>query len=433
MRLHWDRARFTRVQAAYQQKFGEPLLERVVKDTSGSLRDLLRSVIASSSKPLPVATEDDFARLEALSLVGSPSLSSPRAESRHVKDVSTASEPDPVSLLEAEGEMSNPPSPFSPSQKPHDRMTKAFDDDTPRLPSEPFGSVADVSLIDSNDSMDSSHASLAADTSRVSEDSSLSSTSMSFRQQSAPLESINHRPRSSVGGSLDQSTSSLRHNRPIAPGRRRQSQEPNKTGPDPAFGADAAPENISQSARSSTPNDDSFSGHRRRHSGPPLGDAQPRRASFGSTSSSRPSSRQTTVPDESASSPFGAGPRSPGSSLDTTSYHAPPISPVREEYYGSLKPFDLAIGGSSPFSASIRSSSYSLDTPDSTSMRRQGSTASARSFNSSNSSLFLGEGTFGFDSPGARAESVLFGGGDRYQSLLRHAGECVLDGFRLNE
>lgn len=397
---------------------------------------MLGAVIESASLSDPAATPADTARLEALLSTAPSSRAPSRADSmadgssRVVKDETTMSDSDQASLLEGEGELSNPPSPRSPPQATlHDED----DDTTPQLSSvskfEPFRAASASPPL-----MEESAVDKEPTTNCLSKGHrhSSSASSLSFRQRTAPLEAAGHRPGSSSGGSMDRSASSLRHSRPVAPGRRRQSQEQNGAAR-LSLGADGDVSGSNDSRADSpsfgsspTPNG-SFALHRRRHSGPALGDSQSSAASMDSSrsttsSSSRPSSRQTTVP-EIPMSP-GSDPKSPSASIDTTSYHAPPISPVREEDLGSLEPFDLAISSSSPFSTLSRS--YTIDTPESASMRRQSSSASARSFNSTHSSLFAGEGTFGFDSPGARAESMLLGG-ERYQSLLRHAGECVFD------
>lgn len=141
---------------------------------------------------------------------------------------------------------------------------------------------------------------------------------------------------------------------------------------------------------------------------------------------------------------------SPPASLDPTSYHAAPISPVG----------DVGPSSSPPTSPSVNAYSFSdlpplgtnlagyFDGTDKSSspgpsfLRREKSTASNLSNESRPGSLFYGEGVgvegtfrpesivgnFGlYGRPGSTAS--MGGSGDQFQMLLRHAHECVASRF----
>ena len=121
-------------------------------------------------------------------------------------------------------------------------------------------------------------------------------------------------------------------------------------------------------------------------------------------------------------------PTSPFSSIDTTSYHATPLSPERD---GDISPSTSSFAAFDTSRPSFNNS-YDPETPErftSSQMGRQGSTASSSSMNSltGGNRLFFGEGSGNdggfrpeslFDSPMGKAEA-----NEQYQNLIRHASE----------
>lgn len=369
------------------------------------------------------------------------------------------------SLLEGEGELSNPPSPRSPPAIPYNDEDDTTQEFTPQPPSvAQFESTADVANPPHTPSLPSSNLASNLACSTSSTDGSFvkghkTSSSLSFRQRSSPLEPLGHRPGSSAGGSLDKPPSSLRHSRPVAPGRRRQSQDQSggRAGSEEPVSPSLSRSNSPLLARSPTPNElgdrsrkvsgptSSFSALGNGSSSPVFGRSLSNSTNSVGSSSSRPGSRQAgdvnplSSPDTNPT--FLADPTSPLSALDTTSYHATPTSPsgdLNTPPPSSPTTHDSNFIASSP----IHNNPYDPDTPDrsyqSSLMRRQGSTASNNSLNSlASGRLFAGEGVsnggmfrpesfaggsgFSFGgSPSGRPDSMFV---DQYQILVRQAAE----------
>lgn len=474
IRLHWDRPRFLLVQGAFKQKYKKVLLDRVAGESSGAFRDLLRVVISTANLAEPTPTPEDTARLEALMAPRSRSrASSVSSVTSSVTDGeaddggSVKSDGKQPSLLEGEGELSNPPSPRSPPAIPYNDEDDTTQEFTPQPPSvAQFGSIDDVASPPHTPNFPSAD-SLASSTSSTDGNfvkGHKTSSSLSFRQRSSPLEPLGHRPGSSTGGSLDKPFSSLRHSRPVAPGRRRQShdQSGGRAGSEEPISPSHSRSSSPLLARSPTPNEmgarprklsgptSSFSALGNGSSSPNFGRSLSNSTnSVGSSTSSRPGSRQAgdvnplSSPDTNPTSL--ADPTSPLSALDTTSYHATPTSPPGDlrtpppsspTTHDSIPAYDFI--ASSP----IQSNPYDPETPDrsyqSSLMRRQGSTASNNSLNSLGSGrLFAGEGVsnggmfrpesfaggsgFSFGgSPSGRPDSMFV---DQYQILVRQAAE----------
>lgn len=436
VRMHWDRPRFQLIQAAFKAKYNKQLLDRVAGETSGTFRDALRTIISSANVPEPIATLEDTLRLEAVSS-GSRSRGS-SVSSQASRQSEDASDVEPPTVLEATGELSNPPSPRSPPTQSVP-TSDPFDDDggdqdTPLAPSfAQFESITDsddrpetptlpTSSGSALDTSTSSTASTASDASSTR--GHKSSSSLSFRQRSSPLEPLGHRPGSSSGGSFDKSLppSSLRHSRPVAPSRRRKSEDitvrAGSTEP-PTSPNSSSRANSPLFARSSTPNDST----------------EGTSTDGGSRSTSRQSNSEDSTELQHSQQPPPLSPLvgSPPAGIDTTSYHAAPISPVGD-VGSSPSPFSSMPPPESPFNLSSSSTNFfgANDTPEKYSafLRRQGSTLSMNSSISGSGgghsrpgSMFQGEGTAtGGMFPGD-GFSFASGSGDQFQNLARHAGE----------
>ncbi|KAK4054841.1 hypothetical protein OIV83_000765 [Microbotryomycetes sp. JL201] len=367
IRLHWDRERFVSIQQAFKQKFGKPLLERVTRETTGPLKEILRLTILASDRPLPLPTEADNDRLSA-----------PRSLSRASSSASMeppSSDNDRKSLLEGDGELSGP------------------DVDSPAMlldeqPLEPSSTT-----MQTTQSLDRMMERTAVKTHRT-------SSSMDYRRRSSPLDS------NRSGSSLNSSTGQLKHVRPVAPGRRRLSSNKSE-------GTSRA--SSPSLARSPTPTgsmtDASFTSA--------LNSSQGTGASTASVETPETAEKPSTMATAASQ-----GPTSPLASIDSTAYHPPPISPSRPSLpLYSIDASPASVHSLLPFDLATPASSFSLDTPDrSWAMRREGSTASQRSFTSSgagSSRLSIGENGINYGSPGQGRD------GETFQSLLRHASELA--------
>lgn len=374
VRLHWNRPRFSAVQEAYQQKCRGELAAHLEEATppSSAIRDIFASLASSASLPEPIATVEDQQRLERppsrARTISTDSLASNSSDRVSSEDASrfasseSEAELEAVKVkgyasghskstsgseveagdIEAQGEMSDPPSPRSPppptlndeelgfEMEGHDR-----DDNTPNVSSmSTFTSQSDVSsLSESNESF------LPRSTSSLSFTSSDGSPSAGFQKTRRPSSSLStrsrpgglpnlntHRPPSSASGSAgDRSIASLRHSRPIAPSRakRRQSEDPTNrersASTEPLSPTDAH----AFAARSPTP------------SGRP-------RSSLGRSTSSGSISLSTSHDSFALVG-------SPG--IDETSFHRAPLSPVGD-IGPSSSSFSSAFPGMSPAPAS---------------------------------------------------------------------------------
>ncbi|GAA5879161.1 hypothetical protein JCM8547_001601 [Rhodosporidiobolus lusitaniae] len=485
VRLHWDRPRFLAVQQAYKTKYRKLLVDRLTSALpAGALSELAISLVKSASLPEPTPSAQDEQRLAQQS---SSRPASSRSRTSSTSSLASTPEDDRESFgdgsasggegspkvqesseLEAEGEMSDPPSPRSPPGQLGEQSDFEFEMD------EQEGAVGagedgdGPTPLSSSFSRGTSETPVAPDTPTLPQSAERSasadpaasgkghakSSSLSFRQRSAPLELVGHRPPSSAGGSADSSklSSSLRHSRPMAPSRakRRQSDNPDRS----TRGESEEP--LSPAAegrdefRSPTPSNGgrtSLSRSTSSSNAESLGSSQGSSRSAAIGMGNRSSS---STPDDSF---FG----SPPTSIDTTSFHATPLSPSQQDgkrssasFFPGLTPppasppaFDLSSTSSLNFFQQSHSTS-----PDSspekyfTSLRRQGSTVSHLSSTSSGAggsrptSMFAGEGGLGLNdgslfagSPahGREGSGGMVGGGgpEQVQQLLRHTNDLM--------
>ncbi|KAM0793171.1 hypothetical protein ACM66B_000645 [Microbotryomycetes sp. NB124-2] len=372
IRMHWDRSRFVQVEEAFRQKYGRTLIERVSRETAGPLKEMLRFTISASDRPLPSPTDADRQRLNA-------SRPASRASSSSASSGAPLSDSGRKSLLEGDGELSGPDGTAD--------SAMLLDEQPP----EPASTT-----MQTTQSLDRVMERPLVKTHRT-------SSSMDYRRRSSPLDS------NRSGSSLNSSTSQLKHVRPVAPGRRRMSS--NKSESTSRAGSPSL-------ARSPTPTgsttDASF-----------MSALNSSQGSTGSTASVSSPRQESHV---SSKSPLAESaledPTSPMASIDLTAYHPPPISPARNPLpLSSIDASPASVHSLLPFDLATPASTFSLDTPDrSWAMRREGSTASQRSFTSSgagSSRLSIGENGLGYGSPGNGRD------GETFQSLLRHASELA--------
>ncbi|BGP36461.1 hypothetical protein JCM10449v2_000362 [Rhodotorula kratochvilovae] len=461
IRLHWNRPRFLAVQSAFKQKYRKPLPERLQAALpAGALADLALGLVASASLPEPEPSAQDAARARTTSTSSMRSLGSTAEEDAvplaglsgsEVESDSGASagarrsgssEPE-AAELEAEGELSDPPSPRSPpamgggeaddldfsmnegdaavrAASPHvAQFERGATPDTPTFP--PSASSRELAL--STSSMSN-----RSDGSAHRPASSLSRT--------RPLDvSGGHRPPSSAGGSADSSklSSSLRHARPVAPGRaKRRSEEAARR----AGSEEPLSPTMSTGMRSPTPSGGG------------------RRASMSRSTSSRSDLSLASSTDSSRSTPIGMGNLSrsssagemvfgsPQNSIDTTSFFSTPLSPIRDESSrpsSSFFPNQSTTPPPSSPPAAFDISSASTDffgtagaTPDSperfftSAAMRRGPSSQSSGAGSRPSSLF-GEGgldaIFATGSPTHTRDGSA--GGEQFQQLVRHAQDLA--------
>ncbi|GAA6007272.1 hypothetical protein JCM11491_003069 [Sporobolomyces phaffii] len=342
-RLHWDRSRFCAVRDAYEQKCGQPFRARLEAVLSASpSRDIFASLVDSTSLPEPVTTVEDQQRLERpgphARTISTDSLASNSSATSPFVSSESEAEPEAARIkgyesghsnrtsgseveagdLEAQGEMSDPPSPRSPPPASlDDDFGIEVDEDnqagaTPDVSSmSAFDSQSDLSMFtDSNESFLPRSTSALSFHSRDGSPSGghkpqrRSSSSLSNRSRPGGLPNLNtHRPPSSASGSVgDRSIASLRHSRPIAPSRakRRQSE-------------DVSNRERSASTEPLSPTDSHTFAAR---SPTPLGRS---RSSLGRSTSNGSVSLSAS---QDSSAPIG----SPG--VDETSFHPAPLSPV---------------------------------------------------------------------------------------------------------
>ncbi|GAA5889951.1 hypothetical protein JCM5296_003659 [Sporobolomyces johnsonii] len=479
-RLHWDRSRCLAIQQAYDQKYRRPLLDRLrTLVPATALRDVFTGLAASASLPEPIASVQDEERLEEAVRPSSRtrttsmnSLASLSEDEQSGEDGATVPPPptkreaDPevgyesghsnrtsgseveAGELEAEGEMSDPPSPRSPP--PPLELEEGFefemdDDATLDVSSQSaLDSQPELSSLAGRDTPTLPHSPSAPELldRAVSPASSSGrghrkSSSLSFR-----LESASHKPPSSAVGSGDRSfSSSLRHSRPIAPSRakRRQSEDtvqrgraaseeplsPNRSGDGDAHAFAArspTPSAASRSSlsRSTSDGDVSLSSSTDSRRSAPIGMGN------ASTSSSDLHNASSFV-------------GSPPTSIDTTSFHPTPLSPVGDVGPSSSS-FASAFPGLSPPPSSPPSfnlgqahdSDYfavvgtSPESPEKyfTSLRHQASATSHSSPGGSRPNSLFGEGALGGASgvfEHARDPSMM--SSEQVQALVRQAGD----------
>lgn len=383
-----------------------------------ALTSPLRSRTSSSSS-LASMSEEDSAPLAPLSDVGSEagSATSSKSGSRHE-----------AAELEAEGELSDPPSPRSPPVLSHegahaeldfemdDAGEGSYDMATPLNRSLAGLEPATPTLPQDGGSMQRSTSSMSVRS--IDGPGSRPSSSLSRKRPS------DHRPPSSQGGSADSTklNSSLRHSRPVAPGRvkRRQSEEAARHA-----GSEEPMSPTSTGMRSPTPSGDSRCASLSRSTS-----SNTDISLTSSTDSGRSLSRSLSTPGELT---FG----SPPTSIDTTSFFSTPLSPIRDESRPSSSFFPNASSTPPPASPDrpagtvlFGTAGATPDSPErfftSTAMRRDPSSQS--SGRSSRPSSLFGEG--GLDaiiatgSPASHSRD-LSGNAEQFQQLLRHAQEYV--------
>ncbi|KPV78192.1 uncharacterized protein RHOBADRAFT_50691 [Rhodotorula graminis WP1] len=489
IRLHWDRPRFLAVQLAYKHKYRRPLSDRLQAALpAGALADLATALVASASAPVPQPSVEDVRRAEELEAqrrrartASESSLASmvegeegdavaalsagSEAESGsdagaslaghgHGRGVSQSSSSEPeAGELEADGELSDPPSPRSPpflgagaadevalpldggdaavrAASPH--IERVLSPETPTLPS----SVSSRDLARSTSSM--------SNRSDVSVGHRPSSSLSRTRPSDLGGGGVGggggggHRPPSSAAGSADSSklSSSLRHARPVAPGRaKRRSEEAARraTSEDPMSPTLSA----STGMRSPTP-----SGLDSRRASLSHSTSSRSDLSFASsTDSGRALSRSASSAPSEATTTFGS-PQMQGS-IDTSSFFSTPLSPIRDEGSRPSSSFFPNPNETPPPASTVPafdlSGTSSTDlfgtaggTPDSperffssAAMRRDPSSQSSGA-GSRPSSLF-GEG--GLDALFASGSPVQSrdgsSGGEQFQQLVRHAQDLA--------
>ena len=485
IRLHWDRPRFLAVQLAYKHKYRRPLSDGLhAALPAGALAELATALVASASVPEPQPSAEDVRRAEehdalrrrarttsqsslasmiegeegdavaALSAGSEAESGSDAGEGAgaqlarlgHGRGVSQSSSSEhEAGELEADGEMSDPPSPRSPpflggdagaaddalalpldegdaavrAASPH--LERVLSPETPTLPT----SASSRDLARSTSSMSNRS------------DMSVGHRPSSSLSRTRPIDlGGGHRPPSSAGGSADSSklSSSLRHARPVAPGRaKRRSEEAARraTSEDPM-----SPTMSSAGMRSPTP-----SGMDSRRASLSHSTSSRSDLSFASsTDSGRALSRSaSSAPSEATT--FGSPQLQ--SSIDTSSFFSTPLSPIRDEgsrpsssFFPNPNETPPPASTTPAFDLSDTSSTDLFGTaggtPDSperffssAAMRRDPSSQSSGA-GSRPSSLF-GEG--GLDALFASGSPVQSrdgsSGGEQFQQLVRHAQECV--------
>ena len=256
-------------------------------------------------------------------------------------------------------------------------------------------------------------------------------SSLEFRQRSSPLEPVSapgHRPRSSLGGSFDQLRS-----RPVAPARMRRggSQGPlmRSTGSTGSVEGRGTPS--PSNARSPTVGDHHPPAFQSRTTTPTQSPAPLSTSpAFSEPSVAVPNNggRRPSIDPGPVSTPtsittFG----SPPSSVDSTSYHPAPISPIGD-----------IMASSSPLESPTRLPALAtnpldyFDSPDRAAwLRRERSRGSLASTDSQLTNVFAGEGglgdedsfrpeSWGHDRAGSAASSS---SADQFRALLRQAQE----------
>lgn len=409
VRLHWNPARFRQVQAAFEVKYGRRFSDRLRATLpAGPVCDMAQSLLASVDAVPPAPPPEPPLAPEPTII--SQKLSADDRESPAQRKVppEVVSDPEPAEL-EADGELSDPPSPRSPPvTEGHEEEIMPYTDDERE---EHRSSVAELKR--STSSM-SSRSEASFDRPR---------SASSSRSHSSPTHG--HRPGSSAGGSADTSrlSSSLRHSRPMAPSRakRRQSEEAARS----QRGASEEP----LSPRQHTVYSPTLS-HSSRGSLSRSGSA----ATIESSLSTSMASHGT------ADSSIQAGLDESGHTIDTSSFVAGPLSPVQDHEIRPSSAFFPDNHSSTPPPASAppfdpvhNFFAEVTGTPDSPErffsglMRRDASqTSSAGGAGSRPSSLF-GDGMLdslmgspqGFGGDGL----ATIRGSDQFQQLLRHANE----------
>lgn len=461
IRAHWDRPRFQRLESAYKTKYKHNLLKDVRDDTSAAFRSLLQAIVTSANAPDPVPTAADQARLEAIVAPRmrsrTPSVVSSASESDAEASVKSSSssapdsggnlldEPAPT-MLEGDGELSNPGSPrqekdvsLAAAARPGGSTPQAVhigdqvgsnqpDPKSPPLTPR-YGQPMSPSPVAAaeDEAADSVEPTLTRSTSAMDGRRS----SLEFRSRTSPLEPApapGHRPRSSLGGSFDQ----LRK-RPVAPARMKRgaSEGPLMRSTSSSGSVEGRGTPSPSNARSPTPGEhDQFALHRRTSTPTQYSAPLPRSLSDASIALSTSGGGKSSTDLEAISTPasvttFG----SPPSSIDSTSYHPAPISPIGD-IGASPSPLD------SPTRFPIPGTNVLdyFDSPDRAAwIRRERSRGSLLSADSQIANVFAGEGGLG-EGDAFQPDSWGYGHGrvgsaasassaDQFQALLRQTHE----------
>ncbi|GAA5964194.1 hypothetical protein JCM8115_002823 [Rhodotorula mucilaginosa] len=408
LRLRWDRTRFAQVQTAFETKYRVGLVDRLARGVvpAGIVAETVRILLEvdSLSTAMALSPSADTVSMPSTSPESTLPADVP-VEGR--SDSTTTDDRDPAEL-EAEGELSDPSSPRS----------------SPAI---------DRAALGQYDGQDREEASilgeLARSTSSLSTRSEASfdrpSSAMSSRSRTSLVEGP--RPSSSAGGNAADSSrlssSSLRHSRPMAPSRakRRQSEE------------------LARSQRGGS--EEPLSPREEGVISPTLSHAS--RGSFSRSDS-------MTISDMSLSSSVASHHSSDESqsylhddgtdAIDTSSFFATPLSPIRDESRPSsiffpenrpsTPPAPASTFDSGDFFATVTGTPDSPERYFASLMRRDGSQTSNTSATGSRPSRLTGDGLLDSlvlaDPVGhARDGSGILRGNEQFQQLLQHAQDLA--------
>lgn len=405
LRLRWDRPRFAQVQTAFEIKYrvalADPLAHVVVP--AGVVAETVRILLEMDSLPTAMALPPTS---ETVSMPSTHASAQPIDATVEGRSEPTTTDRRDLDELEAEGELLDPSSP---------RSSLAMIDQ------------AGLSHSEGQDQEEASIVGeLARSTSSLSTRSEASfdrpSSAMSSRSRTSLVEGP--RPSASAGGSaadFSRLSSSLRHSRPMAPSRakRRQSEE------------------LARSQRGGS--DEPLSPREDGITSPTLSHAS--RGSFSRSDSMAISDMSLSSSiashhsaDESQSHLHDDG----ADAIDTSSFFATPLSPIRDE----SRPSSIFFPENRPSTPPPPASSFDsgdffatvTGTPDSPEryfaslMRRDGSQTSNTSATGSRPSSLTGDGLLDSLALGDPVDHARYGAGilrdhKQFQQLLRHAQE----------
>lgn len=394
LRYRWDQLRFQQIESAFAEKYKASLVER-------AMAGLPATGLAETVQLLLDSTSPHSSSAPAYKLTTNVPADEDAGAEAAVRDAVPASEHDSAEL-EADGELSDPPSPRSPPLADHST------------------SSAEDNLLEEEEA-NASVADLRRSTSSMSSRSDLERPGSAMSSHSRTSGNGGHRPPSSAGGSADTSrlSSSLRHSRPMAPSRakRRQSEE-------------AARSQRSASEEPLSPRHELVTSPTFSHS----------------SRDDLSRSTSTAISDMSLSASQGPSSGAGDSVIDTSSFFATPLSPIRDESRPSsmffpddhsstpppatVPPFDAtSLDAVDPFT-------HPAPTPDSPErffsslMRRDASQTSSAGGSSSRPSSLFGDGMLdsflGSPPSHAREGSTTIRGNEQFQQLLHHAQEYVV-------
>ncbi|GAA5980846.1 hypothetical protein JCM10908_003889 [Rhodotorula pacifica] len=422
VRLRWDRTRFGLVQKAYERKYRISLASRLeqILPSTGSVAETMRLL-------LDVATAPNVAAPRSSSSGTPPSSDEPPAHVSTSPDgpashngSETGSDRD-AAELEAEGELSDPPSPRSPPTTAPVGAEPTDLDTFGREQPEEASTVGE----------------LARSTSSLSTRSETSfdrpSSAMSSRSRTSITDGHGPSSSSSANASADTSrlSSSLRHSRPMAPSRakRRQSEE-------------MARSQRSGSEEPLSPREDGVISPTLSHASR---GSLSRSSSMAASDMSLSSSTASRHSSEGGQALSGLDHNNDSTNaIDTSSFFATPLSPIRDESRPSSiffpdnhsstpppappPPFDPDLD-KTDFFATVTGTPDSPERFFSSLMRRDASQTSNASANGSRPSSLFGDGmldSFLANPAGhARDGSGTIRGNEQFQQLLRHAQDLA--------